>query len=180
MDFTGLTLGLALGLLLGTIAIPLAGGASLRLGLAAGPLIAGLTLGRVGRTGRLTWHQPRSTILVLRQVGVALLFAGVGLKSGGAFVRGFADGGAWKMIAAGALVAAGTAVTCIAAGRLLRMPLSWLMGVMAGIDTNPAVLTFAEDRAKNELPALAYSTVFPVAMVLKVLIAQLMIVLLHH
>ncbi|GAA2605567.1 aspartate:alanine exchanger family transporter [Paractinoplanes durhamensis] len=180
VDFTGLTLGLALGLLLGAVAVPLAGGATLRLGLAAGPLIVGLILGRVGRTGPITWQQPRSTILVLRQVGVALFFAGVGLKSGGALVRGFSDGGAWKMIAVGALVAAGTAVACIAVGRLLRMPLSWLMGVMAGIDTNPAVLTFAEDRAKNELPALAYSMAFPVAMVLKVLIAQLMVVLLSH
>ncbi|GIF16738.1 putative transport protein [Actinoplanes teichomyceticus] len=180
VNFTGLTLGLALGLVLGAVAVPLAGGATLRLGLAAGPLIAGLVLGRIGRTGRITWQQPRSTIAVLRQVGVALFFAGVGLKSGGALVRGFADGGAWKTIAAGVLVAAGTAVACIAVGRLLRMPLSWLMGVMAGIDTNPAVLTFAEDRARNELPALAYSTVFPVAMVLKVLVAQLMIVLLHH
>ncbi|MEU8242065.1 TrkA C-terminal domain-containing protein [Actinoplanes missouriensis] len=180
VNFTGLTLGLALGLLLGVIAVPIADGATLRLGLAAGPLIMGLILGRAGRTGSLTWHQPRSTTLVLRQVGVALFFAGVGLKSGGALVRGFSDGGAWKMIAAGGLVAAGTAVTCIAAGRLLRMPLSWLMGVMAGIDTNPAVLTFAEDRAGNDLPALAYATVFPVAMVSKVLLAQLMIVLLHH
>ncbi|MEU4419238.1 TrkA C-terminal domain-containing protein [Actinoplanes sp. NPDC024001] len=180
VDFAGLTLGLAFGLLLGAVTVPLAGAATLRLGLAAGPLIAGLILGRIGRTGAITWHQPRSTILVLRQVGVALFFAGVGLKSGGALIHGFSDGGAWKMIAAGALVAAGTTVACIVGGRLLRMPLSWLMGVMAGIDTNPAVLTFAEDRAKNELPALAYSTVFPVAMVLKVLIAQLMIVLLHH
>ncbi|MFI1994525.1 aspartate:alanine exchanger family transporter [Actinoplanes sp. NPDC020271] len=180
VDFTGLTLGLALGLLLGTVSVPLGGGAGLRLGLAAGPLIVGLILGRLGRTGPITWHQPRSTMLVLRQVGVALFFAGVGLKSGGALVHGFAGGDAWKTIAAGGLVAAGTAVACIAAGRLLRMPVSWLMGVMAGIDTNPAVLTFAEDRARNELPALAYSTVFPVAMVLKILIAQLMIVLLLH
>jgi putative transport protein len=180
VDFTGLTLGLAIGLLLGAIAVPLAGGATLRLGLAAGSLIAGLILGRAGRTGPITWHQPRSTIMVLRQVGVALFFAGVGLKSGGALVRGFSDGDAWKIVAAGALVAAGTAVACIATGLLLRMPFSWLMGVMAGIDTNPAVLTFAEERAKNELPALAYATVFPVAMVTKVLFAQLMIVLLHH
>ncbi|MEU8664580.1 TrkA C-terminal domain-containing protein, partial [Actinoplanes philippinensis] len=180
VDFTGLTLGLALGLLLGAVAVPLAGGATLRLGLAAGPLIAGLLLGRIGRTGRITWQQPRSTILVLRQVGVALFFAGVGLKSGGSLVRGFSDGDAWRIIAAGALVAAGTAIACLAVGRLLRMPLSWLMGVMAGIDTNPAVLTFAEDRARNELPALAYATVFPVAMVVKVVTAQLMIVLLHH
>ncbi|MBW6438246.1 hypothetical protein KZ829_31420 [Actinoplanes hulinensis] len=178
VDFTGLTLGLALGLLLGTIAIPLTGNATLRLGLAGGPLIAGLVLGRAGRTGPITWHQPRSTILVLRQLGVALFFAGVGLKSGGVLVRGFSDGDAWKIVAAGALVAAGTAVVCIVGGRILRMPLSWLMGVMAGIDTNPAVLTFAEDRTKNELPALAYAMVFPIAMVLKVLIAQLMIVLL--
>ncbi|MEU4622064.1 TrkA C-terminal domain-containing protein [Actinoplanes sp. NPDC023801] len=178
VNFTGLTLGLALGLLLGAVAVPLADGATLRLGLAAGPLVAGLVLGRAGRTGPITWHQPRSTILVLRQVGVALFFAGVGLKSGGALVRGFSDGDAWKIIGAGALVAAGTTVVCIAGGRLLRMPLSWLMGVMAGIDTNPAVLTFTEERTGNELPALAYSLVFPVAMVLKVLIAQLMILLL--
>jgi putative transport protein len=178
VNFTGLTLGLALGLILGAIAVPLTEDATLRLGLAAGPLIVGLILGRVGRTGPITWQQPRSTILVLRQVGVALFFAGVGLKSGGALVRGFSDGDAWKIIAAGALVAAGTTVLCIAGGLLLRMPLSWLMGVMAGIDTNPAVLTFAEERAGNELPALAYSMVFPIAMVVKVLTAQLMIVLL--
>jgi putative transport protein len=181
VDFTGITVGLALGLLLGLLPIPLPRGITLRLGVAGGPIIAGLVFGFIGRTRGITWQQPHQTVLVLRQVGVMLFFAGIGLKSGAALTEQLGDSGAWSIVGAGAAVSTVVALTSIFVGRyLLRAPMSWLMGLMAGMGTNPAVLTFAEDRSKNELPVMAYSTVFPIAMVSKIIIGELLIQLFIH
>jgi putative transport protein len=176
VDFSGITVGLAAGLLLGMIPVPLPGGITLRLGLAGGPIIAGLLLGALGRTRVITFEQPNQTVIVLRQVGVMLFFAGVGLKSGSVLASQVGSGGMWPILGAGAVVSASTAIIMIVAGRyLLRAPVSWLMGLMAGAATNPAVLTFAEDRTENDLPLMAYSTVFPVAMVTKIIIGELLV-----
>lgn len=176
VDFTGITVGLALGLLIGLIPIPFPGGITVRLGLAGGPIIAGLLLGFIGRTHRITWQQPHQTVTVLRQVGVMLFFAGVGLKSGGALIAQLRGGGVWSTIGAGFVVSTTVAVVSVLVGRLvLRAPVSWLMGLMGGLGTNPAVLTFAEERTNNELPLMAYSTVFPIAMVSKIIIGELLI-----
>lgn len=176
IDLRNLSIGLVAGLLLGMVPIPLPGGVTVHLGLAGGPIVAGLALGALGRTGAVTWQLPRNVAMVLRQLGVALFFAGVGTKSGHAFASYLADGGALPVIAAGALLSVTFVLLVLLAGYwVLRMPASLLLGVLAGTGTNPAALTVAEERVPNELPAVGYALVFPVAMVAKVLAAQLLV-----
>jgi putative transport protein len=173
VDLITFGLGIALGLLLGAISVPLPGGAHFALGSAGGPLVMGLILGRLGRTGPLVWTPPYSANMTLRQLGLVLFLAGVGLKAGASLAHpGSASG--WPMLLAGA------AVTCVAVllslfvgYRLLKIPLAVLVGTMAGIQTQPAVLAFAVEKTELELPNVGYASVFPVAMIGKIVLTQL-------
>ncbi len=170
-------LGIALGLLLGLVPIPLPG-ATFKLGLAGGPLVAGLVLGALGRTGGVVWQLPYNANLTLRQAGVILFLAGVGTRSGYSFASTFDDGGL-TIFMVGAMVTCVVAVATLVVGhKLLKIPMSLLTGMLAGLQTQPAVLAFAGEQAGTELPNLGYVTVFPVATISKILIAQLLIAVL--
>lgn len=172
-------LGLLAGLLVGLIPIPLPGDITLRLGLAGGPLVVGLALGRLGRTGPLVWALPYSANLLLRQVGLVLFFAGVGTRAGHAFFETLTAAGGLAIFGAGALVTCSTALLMLWVGhRVLRIPMGLLAGMLAGLHTQPAVLSYALDQSRNELPNLGYATVFPVATIAKILLAQLILTLL--
>jgi putative transport protein len=172
-------LGLMVGLLLGLVPIPLPGGITLKLGLAGGPLIAGLVLGKLGRTGPLVWHLPYSANLLLRQVGLVLFFAGVGTRAGRAFFETLTGAGGLVIFAAGAVITCFTALTMLWIGyKVFRIPMSLLTGMLAGLQTQPAVLSYALEQSRNELPNIGYATVFPVATIAKILLAQLILTLL--
>jgi putative transport protein len=172
-------LGLMVGLLLGLVPIPLPGGITLKLGLAGGPLIAGLVLGKLGRTGPLVWHLPYSANLLLRQVGLVLFFAGVGTRAGRAFFETLTGAGGLVIFAGGAIITCVTALTMLWIGyKVFRIPMSLLTGMLAGLQTQPAVLSYALEQSRNELPNIGYATVFPVATIAKILLAQLILTLL--
>ena len=178
IDLLPFSLGLALGLLLGLVPVPLLGGVTFRLGLAGGPLIVGLILGKLGRTGPLVWHLPYSGNLLLRQFGLVLFFAGVGTRSGDAFVSTLRQSGGLEIFAAGAAVTlVSTLLTLWLGHRVLRLPMSRVTGLVAGQQTQPAVLTYALDTARTDAPALGYATVFPLAAIVKILFAQLLLAL---
>jgi putative transport protein len=180
IDIMTFSVGIALGLLLGAISVPLPGGSSLKLGIAGGPLIVGLILGALGRTGSVLWQLPHSANLTLRQLGVILFLAGVGTRSGYAFVSTFASGGGVLLFLVGAVVTCLTAFITLWVGyKILNISFPILTGMLAGIQTQPAVLAFANERAKNDLPNIGYSSVYPVAMIAKILIAQLLLTLLR-
>ncbi len=178
IDILTFNLGLALGLLLGMVPIPLPG-MVIKLGFAGGPLLVALLLGAVERTGPLVWNMPYSANLTLRQLGLVLFLAGIGTHSGYAFVSMLHAGGGVAIFAAGVVVTAGTAITALWIGhRLLKIPMSLLIGMMAGLQTQPAVLGFALEQTRNELPNLGYAAVFPVALITKIILGQLLLVLL--
>jgi putative transport protein len=180
IDVMTFSVGIALGLLLGAISLPLPGGSSLKLGIAGGPLIVGLILGALGRTGSVVWQLPHSANLTLRQLGVILFLAGVGTRSGFAFVSTFAGGGGVLLFVIGALVTCFTAFLTLWVGyKILKISFPILTGMLAGIQTQPAVLAFAVERAQNDLPNIGYSSVYPMAMIGKILIAQLLLTLLR-
>jgi putative transport protein len=179
IDVLTFSLGIALGVLLGLVPFPLPGGVTLRLGFAGGPLLVALALGALERTGPLVWSMPYSANLTLRQLGLVLFLAGVGTRSGYVFASTLTQGGGLAIFVVGALV------TCIAAlgvlwvgYRLLKIPMSLLIGMVAGLQTQPAVLGFALEQAESDLPSIGYATVYPVAMITKIVLVQVLLLLL--
>ena len=144
LDVLTFSLGIAAGMLLGLVPLPLPGGGVFTLGFAGGPLIMGLLLGARERTGRLVWQLPHAANLTLRQFGTVLLLAGIGTKAGQSFSHTVTSPAAVSIVLAGAVVTiVMVAVTVLAGGRLLRLPGSQLAGMVAGVSTQPAVLAYA-------------------------------------
>jgi putative transport protein len=174
-DFLSLSLGIVLGVFLGMIPIPLPHGLTFKLGFAGGPLIAGLILGRLERTGKISWGLPFNANLVLRQVGLVFFMAGIGIQAGHGFSATFNRGGL-GLIAGGALITIVVTVSAILIGtRYFRLPMPAIMGMMAGIQTQPACLAYANQQTESELPNLWYATVYPASMVSKIILAQLIV-----
>jgi putative transport protein len=176
VDILTFSLGLALGLALGVLPIPLPGGVRVSLGFAGGPLVVALVLGILGRTGPMVWTLPYSANLTLRQIGLVFFLAGVGTRAGQGFLATFSGGAGFTLFAAGAAITAATAFSALAVGhRLLGIPLSLLAGMVAGIHTQPAVLGYALQRTRNDVPNVGYASVYPAATLAKILLAQLLL-----
>jgi putative transport protein len=181
IDVMSFGLGIALGILLGLVPITLPGGVSLRLGFAGGPLVVALLLGKLGRTGPVVWTLPYSANLLLRQTGLVLFLAAVGTRSGYAFVQTLLVGGGLPIFLAGALITCVTAsLTLLVGYKLLRIPMGLLTGIVAGAGTQPAALSFANEQAQNDLPNVGYATVVPVAMISKIVLAQVLLIVLQR
>lgn len=176
IDVVSLGLGTALGMLVGLIPIPLPGGGSFSLGLAGGPLIVALFLGWRGRTGPIIWSLPYSANLTLRQVGMTLFLAGIGTRAGYSFFTTITQGNGLFLFIGGALITIPVALLTLFIGyKLLKIPFSLLTGMLAGLQTQPAVLAFANEQTGNEAPNIGYAMVFPTAMVVKIILAQILL-----
>ena len=174
-DFGSVGLGMTLGVILGLIPFPLPGGTLLRLGLAGGPLIAGLVLGRLQHTGPITWVIPMSANLTLRQIGLVLFQAGVGTRAGFGFVQTVRTSGV-EMIVGGAVITAVVALVSLVVGhRILRQPFESVMGLVCAIHTEPASLAYASLVSSSDAPQASYARVFPVCTVAKIVLAQLLV-----
>jgi len=174
-DFGSVSIGMVLGVLVGMLPIPLPGGQVLRLGLAGGPLLVALVLGMIERTGRVTWTIPISANLTLRQIGLLLFLAGVGTKAGYSFLTTIRGNGL-QMLLAGAIVTITTTILTLVIGyKLLKIPYDTVMGMMSGLQTQPAALAFSANMARTERPNLGYATVYPMAMIAKIILAQLLV-----
>lgn len=177
LDAVGYMFGLALGSLIGLIEVPL-GGASFALGTAGGPLVVGLLLGRLERTGPITWQPPYGAGLSIRQLGTILFLGTVGSRSGSALVDAMSSSEGIKLAVAAIVVVAATAAMFVFAGRrLLGLGGARLTGTLAGLETQPAVLAFANEQTDDDRVSTAYAIVFPVAMLLKIVLAQLVALL---
>jgi len=180
LDVLSISVGVALGLLLGAINVPLPGGGSFALGFAGGPLIVGLVLGAVGRTGPIVWQLPHSANLTLRQLGTVLFLAGIGVNAGDAFGDTILSLDALGVIAAAVVVAATASLATVLIGTLvLRLPARTLTGIVSGMQTQPAVLAYASEQTEDDTDVnVAYATVVPLAMILKIILAPLLLRLL--
>jgi putative transport protein len=165
---------MVLGVLLGNVPLPLPGGAVVRLGLAGGPLLAALVLGKLERTGRLTWTIPLSANLTLRQVGLLLFLATVGTRAGAGLLQTLQENGV-ALLAVGALITVAVAGSVLLLGRRWRIPLDELMGVVAGVQTQPACLAYAANLTRTDRPNVGYAAVYPAAMIAKIVFAQLLV-----
>ena len=180
VDVLSFGLGIAAGLVLGLIPIPLPNGGTFQLGVAGGPLIAGLVLGAVGRMGPVVWQLPYSANLTLRQIGLVLFLAGVGTRSGWVFARSFAQPGSLVLFLAGAGITLVTSLLALFIGRrFLKVRPSVLFGMVAGVHTQPAVLAFANENAADDGPNAGYAAVYPFATIAKILLAQMLVEILR-
>lgn len=174
-----LLVGMTVGVLLGMVAIPLPGGASLKLGSAGGPLIAALILGAIGRTGPVVWQIPFGANLALRQLGITLFLAGIGTTAGAGFGEALKDPQSLLIIGIGAIITVVfSLLTLIIGYKVLKIPFGQVAGMISGLQTHPAVLTYVSDHTKNELPSMGYTSVYPMAMVAKIVSAQVLLFLL--
>ncbi len=178
-QFIPVFIGLALGVLAGSLPIALPGLASpLKLGLAGGPLVVAILLSRLGKVGPLVWHMPANTNLAFRELGIALFLACVGLTAGPRFLATVLsrDGLIWAATAIGVSM-----IPLLIAGwlgrRWLRLNYLELCGLLTGSMTDPPALAFANGLVKSDAPSIAYATVYPATMLARILMAQAMVLL---
>ena len=173
-------LGIALGMLLGSIPLAVPGmPAPLKLGLAGGPLIAAIVLARIGHVGPLVWFMPPVANTALRELGIVLFLAVVGFRSGDRFIDTLINGDGLSWMACGALITiVPLTVTALIGHLFMRMNYLSLCGLLAGGMTDPPALAFANALTPSEAPALAYATVYPLVMCLRIIAPQVMVLLL--
>jgi len=174
-DFGSVAIGMVLGVLFGMMPIPLPGGNSIRLGLAGGPLLMALALGKLERTGRVTWAIPISANLTLRQIGLLLFLAGVGTRAGFDFLQTLRSNGAQLLLGGAALTLCVTLATMLVGYKLLKIPFDALMGIVSGIQTQSACLAFATTQTRSDAPNIAYAGTYPVATIAKIILAQILV-----
>jgi putative transport protein len=179
LNLFSLGLGIGLGIVIGMIPIPLPGGIEFKLGTAGGPLLVALVLGALHRTGRLVWTIPYSANLTIRQLGLTMLLAGIGTRSGYTFLQTLSESGGWSIFLSGALISLSTAFFMLWVGyKWLKIPFGVLTGMTAAVHTQPAVQGFAVNQAGNDLPNHGYALAFPMATIAKIIIAQALMALL--
>lgn len=170
-------LGIVLGILVGSIPLKFTGmSVPMKLGLAGGPLIVAILLGRFGYKAKLVTYTSSSANLLLRELGICLFLASVGIAAGGNFAATvFSPTGArWVLYGFLITFLPLLVVTLVARGKF-KLNYCTLMGLVAGATTDPPALAYANKTAGNDAPAVAYSTVYPLTMFLRVITAQILI-----
>lgn len=171
-------IGIALGVLVGSIPFLIPGiPQPVKLGLAGGPLIVAILISKFGPKYKLVTYTTMSANLMLREIGIALFLACVGLGAGEGFVDTVINGG-YKWIGYGLII---TVVPLIIVGtigrKVFKLNYFTLMGLISGSMTDPPALAYSNESAGNDVPAVSYATVYPLTMFLRVITAQLMILL---
>lgn len=172
IDLLSFGLGMGLGILIGSIKMALPGGIIFSLGFAGGPLVAGLALSYIRRSGPILWTLPYSANLTLRQIGLILMLAAIGINSGSAFLSTMLSPVGPLMFLSSAIVALVGSVLILWAGyKLLHIPYALLTGM---ISHHPANLDFANDQAGNKIPTYGYALVYPLLLIGKIVFVQML------
>ena len=169
--------GVVVGILFGSLPLAIPGmPVPLKLGLAGGPLIIAILLGRFGHRMKLVTYTTTSANMMLREIGLALFLASVGIKAGAGFWNTVVQGDGLKYVYTGFLI---TIIPILIVGTIARLKYKLnyftVMGAIAGAYTDPPALAYANSVCSVEAPALGYSTVYPLSMFLRILVAQLII-----
>ena len=173
----GLSVGLSLGLLLGVVPLPSPAGGTFEIGLAAGPLLVGLVLGRLSRTGPIAWAVPYNASIALQQLGLLIFLAAAGSRAGGELVDALGSPEGLRIFLSGLVITVAAAVGLVVVARLRGLGGARLAGVVAGAQTQPAVLAYAQERTTDQRVGLGYALVYPAAMLVKILAAQILVIL---
>lgn len=173
-------IGIFVGILFGSLPVAIPGMPTpLKLGLAGGPLIIAILIGRFGYKFKLVTYTTMSANLMLREIGLVLFLASVGIKAGANFVQTVIEGDGLLYVGCGFLI---TVIPLLIMGVVARWRFKinyfTLMGLIAGSNTDPPALAYANQSSNNDAPSVGYSTVYPLAMFLRIFTAQLLILLL--
>jgi len=172
-SYVSLGVGMVLGVLLGLIPIPIPGVGVVTLGIGGGPLIVALIFGKLRRTGPMLWTMPLPANIVLRNFGLAMFLATVGVNAGQPFVRTVAESG-FTMLFIGVAVLFTTVFIVLLVGHyVLKIPYDDLVGVASGATGNPAILVYSTKMAPTERPDIGYAMIFPSMTLVKVIAAQI-------
>ncbi len=172
-SYVSLGLGMVMGVLLGLIPIPIPGVGVVTLGIGGGPLIVALILGKLRRTGPMLWTMPLPANIVLRNFGLAMFLATVGVNAGQPFVRTVAESG-FTMLFIGVAVLLTTVFIVLVVGHyIMKIPYDDLVGVASGATGNPAILVYSTKMAPTERPDIGYAMIFPSMTLVKVIAAQI-------
>ena len=172
-SYVSVGFGMVLGVLLGLVPIPVPGVGTVTLGIGGGPLIVALILGRLRRTGPISWVMPLPANIVLRNFGLTLFLAAVGINSGQAFVTTVAQTGPLMLLIGAAVLLTTVAIVLLVGLYVLRLPYDDLLGVASGATGNPAILVYASRMAPTERPDIGYAMIFPSATIVKVIAVQI-------
>jgi putative transport protein len=177
-NFIPMFLGIGLGILLGLYPMSFANmPMPVRLGLAGGPLIVAIVLSRIGRIGSLIWYMPLNANLALRELGITLFLACAGLKAGAHFFEVLFTSQGLLWMASGAAITLVPLLLCAWIGRVfMKLNFINLCGLLSGSMTDPPALAFANAINNSDAPSVAYATVYPLTMLLRILVAQLLVV----
>jgi putative transport protein len=174
--------GIALGVLLGSVPFNIPGFSEpIKLGLAGGPLLVAIFLSAKGSIGNMSWHLPKSSNLILREIGIVLFLAAVGLNAGGKFVHTLMDGDGFYWMGMAVFITLVPLVLIGFIGRLVyKVNFMTLCGVLAGSMTDPPALAFANAIATSNAPSISYATVYPLVMILRIISAQVLVQFFVH
>jgi putative transport protein len=171
IDLLSFGLGMGLGIVIGSIKMTLPGNIIFSLGFAGGPLVAGLILSYLRRSGPIVWSLPYSANLTLRQIGLMLMLAAIGINSGATFLSTMLSAAGPLMFLSSALVSILGSVLIIWAGyKLFKIPFVLLIGM---ISHHPANLDFANNQAHNKIPTYGYALVYPLLLIGKIVFVQM-------
>ncbi|MDE7466168.1 MAG: putative transporter [Muribaculaceae bacterium] len=178
-NLAAIFIGLVLGLILGSVPIIVPGiSVPVRLGLAGGPIVVGILMGRFGPNFRFVTYTTSSANLMLRGIGLSLYLACLGLEAGAHFLETIMRGDGLLWIGIGFIITLlPTIITALAAMRIWRVDFSTSSGMVCGAMANPMALSYAEENAHGDEAAVAYATVYPLSMFMRVIIAQLIVLI---
>src|SRR4051812_7476224 len=173
-SYVSLGIGMVLGVLLGLIPIPVPGVGVVTLGIGGGPLIVALILGKLRRTGPMLWTMPLSANIVLRNFGLAMFLATVGVNAGQPFVRTVAESGFTMLFIGMAVLLTTVAIVLLVGHYVLKIPYDDLVGVASGATGNPSILVYSNRMAPTERPDIGYAMIFPSMTIVKVIAVQIL------
>jgi putative transport protein len=172
-SYVSLGLGMVMGVLLGLIPIPIPGVGTVNLGIGGGPLIVALVLGYLRRTGPMLWTMPLPANIVLRNFGLAIFLAAVGINAGQPFVKTVSETGLTMLFIGAAVLLTTVAIVLIVGYYLMKIPYDDLVGIASGATGNPAILVYSNRMAPTERPDINYAMIFPSMTIVKVIAVQI-------
>ena len=170
--------GIALGVLFGSIPIMIPGiPQAIKFGLAGGPLIIAILLGYFGPKLKITTYTTMSANLMLREIGISIFLAAVGLSAGENFVDSIVNGGYWWILYGALITLIPTGLIAILGKTVFKLNFYQVCGLLSGGCTNPPVLAFAQNAYGTDYTSVSYATVYPLTMFMRVLVAQILILI---